>query len=60
MNKQIISKEQPEQALFNELSKLIQQSRQQVVIHANSVVNLLFWQVGKRITEHVLQYKRAD
>ncbi|OFX23774.1 MAG: hypothetical protein A2033_11655 [Bacteroidetes bacterium GWA2_31_9] len=60
MNKHIISKEQPEQALFKELSQLIEQSQQQVVIQANSVVNLLFWKVGKRINEFVLQNKRAD
>ncbi|MCL2417432.1 MAG: PDDEXK nuclease domain-containing protein [Bacteroidales bacterium] len=49
-----------EQVLFNDLSKLIEQSKQFVVIQANSVMTMLFWNVGKRINEDVLQNKRAD
>lgn len=46
--------------LFAELSTLIEQSRQQVVTYANSTLTLLFWQVGKRINEDVLQNQRAS
>ncbi|MBL0294805.1 MAG: DUF1016 family protein [Saprospiraceae bacterium] len=46
--------------LVTELSLLIEQSQQQVVAHANSTLTLLFWQVGKRINEDILQNKRAD
>lgn len=46
--------------LFQQISKLIEQSRQQVAITANSAVTLLFWQIGKRINEHILQNKRAE
>lgn len=35
--------------LFNELSQLIEQSKQQVAVQANSAVTILFWQVGNRI-----------
>jgi predicted nuclease of restriction endonuclease-like (RecB) superfamily len=49
-----------EQALFNELSQLIEQSRQFIVVQANSTLTMLFWHVGKRINEDVLQNKRAD
>jgi hypothetical protein len=47
-------------SLFNELSQLIEESRKQVVVQANSTLTLLFWQVGKRINEEVLRNKRAE
>lgn len=50
----------PEQTLFNELSHLIEQSKNFVVVQANSVMTMLFWNVGKRINEDILQNKRAD
>lgn len=46
--------------LFSELSELIEQSKIQVYSYANSALTLLFWQVGKRINEHILQNKRAE
>jgi len=49
-----------EQALFADLSQLIEQSKQFVVIQANSVMTMLFWNVGKRINEDILQNRRAD
>ena len=35
--------------LLNELSQLIEQSKQQVSVQANSAVTILFWQIGNRI-----------
>ncbi len=49
-----------ENLLFNELSQLIEQSKVQLVSYANSTLTTLFWQVGKRINEHILQNKRAE
>ena len=49
-----------ENDLFNELSQLIEQSKQQVAIQANSAVTILFWQVGNRINQDILQNKRAE
>ncbi|WHF52643.1 PDDEXK nuclease domain-containing protein [Chryseobacterium gotjawalense] len=46
--------------LFVELSLLIEQSRNQVVMYANSTLTVLFWQVGKRISEEILQNQRAE
>ena len=46
--------------LLNELSQLIEQSKQQVSVQANSAVTILFWQIGFRINETILQYKRAE
>lgn len=49
-----------ENMLLAELSQLIEQSQRQVSVVVNSAVTLLFWQVGKRINEDILQHKRAD
>jgi predicted nuclease of restriction endonuclease-like (RecB) superfamily len=49
-----------EQALLIELSHIIEQSQQQVVSQANSTLTMLFWHIGKRINETILQNKRAD
>jgi len=49
-----------ENDLFIELSKLIEQSKQQVEVQANSAVTILFWQVGNRINQEILQNKRAE
>ena len=49
-----------ENELFNELSQLIEQSKQQVAVQANSAVTILFWQVGNRINQEILQNKRAE
>lgn len=45
--------------LFNELSVLIEQSKKQVASVANSALTLLFWQVGRRINEEILNNERA-
>jgi predicted nuclease of restriction endonuclease-like (RecB) superfamily len=55
-----ISKPKTDGILLKELATLIEQSRLQVAVAANSAVTLLFWQVGNRINEHILQNKRAD
>ena len=49
-----------EQILLNDLSQLIEQSKNFVIVQANSVMTMLFWSVGKRINEDILQNKRAD
>jgi predicted nuclease of restriction endonuclease-like (RecB) superfamily len=49
-----------ESDLVIELSQLIEQSKQQVAVQANSAVTILFWQVGNRINQDILQNKRAE
>lgn len=49
-----------DQELFNELSQLIEQSRLQVVAQVNSALTMLFWHIGYRINQNILQNKRAD
>jgi hypothetical protein len=50
----------PEETLFRELSLLIEKSKQKVVSQVKSTVNLLFWQIGKRINEVILHNKQAE
>jgi hypothetical protein len=56
-NENVIS---AEESLFKELSRLIEQSRHQLVLQANSALTMLFWNIGKRINESILNNKRAD
>ena len=46
--------------LSTDISKLISESKQRVASAINSEITLLYWQVGKRIREHVLGNERAD
>ena len=47
-------------SLFNELAQLIEESQRQLVSAANSKPTMLFWQVGQRINQNILQNKRAE
>lgn len=49
-----------EQELLNRLSELIEFSKQKISSQANSVLTMLFWQIGKDINEFVLKNKRAE
>lgn len=46
--------------LFIELSTLIEQAQQTLVVQANSTLTVLFWQIGNRINQNILLNKRAD
>lgn len=54
------SKKLPDKGLYNEISQLIEQSKASVMAQANSAMTILFWQVGRRINEYVLEYERAE
>ncbi|MDR2928217.1 MAG: PDDEXK nuclease domain-containing protein [Cytophagaceae bacterium] len=60
MSKLISNPQLSEQTLLTDLSQLIEQSRQCTVVQINSIITMLFWNVGKRINENILQNKRAD
>ncbi|PWK16952.1 putative nuclease of restriction endonuclease-like (RecB) superfamily [Arcicella aurantiaca] len=55
-----ISKESNEQFLFSELAQMIEESQQQAFIAVNSTLTQLFWRVGNRINQEILQHKRAE
>jgi len=46
--------------LFKELSLLIEKSKQKTFSQVKSTINLLFWQIGKRINDEILHNKRAE
>jgi predicted nuclease of restriction endonuclease-like (RecB) superfamily len=46
--------------LATDIKELIAQSRQQVAVAVNSAISMLYWQIGKRINEEVLQNQRAE
>ena len=54
-----IRKIKNETNLLGDIKTLIEQSKQQVAVAVNSTMTMLYWQVGSRIKEDVLQNKRA-
>jgi predicted nuclease of restriction endonuclease-like (RecB) superfamily len=46
--------------LLSDISLLIEQSKRHIATQANSALTLLFWQIGKRINDEILQNKRGD
>lgn len=56
-----MSKEvQVQQQLFSSIRQLIEESKQQVAVVVNSAMSMLYWQIGKRINEEILQNTRAN
>ena len=45
--------------LLKDLRHIIEQGKQQAVAQVNSALVLVYWQVGKRINEDILQHERA-
>jgi len=60
MNRKEMSIEADSRQFFNDIKCLIEKSRQQVAVAVNSAMSLLYWQIGKRINEKVLNNKRAE
>ena len=50
----------PANPLLGEIKSLIAQGRQQVAVAVNSAMSMLYWNIGKRINEEILQNKRAE
>jgi hypothetical protein len=46
--------------LISDISLLIEQSQRHIATQANSALTQLFWHIGKRINDEILQNKRAD
>ena len=46
--------------LLLEVKQLIEQGKQQVAISVNTTMSMLYWQIGKRINDDVLQNQRAE
>lgn len=55
MNKELL-----DHNLFGDIQTLIRQSKEQVAVAVNSAMSMLYWQIGKRINNEVLQNTRAE
>jgi predicted nuclease of restriction endonuclease-like (RecB) superfamily len=45
--------------LFSELSHIIEQGKNEVARQVNGTLTLVYWQVGKKINEHILENQRG-
>jgi len=48
------------QLVTSEVKQLIEQSRQNVAVAVNAEITLLYWNIGKRINQEVLNFNRAE
>jgi hypothetical protein len=55
-----MSKDIKKEDLFFEISAIIEQARSTLVAQANYALTLLFWKIGRRVNEEILQNHRAD
>ena len=46
--------------LMHEIQQLIEQSRSSVAVTVNAGLTMLYWQIGRRINQELLQDRRAD
>jgi len=60
MSKEIIKSDEIEDQLLAELTFLIEKGKYQAVAQVNSILTLTYWQIGKKLNEHVLKNKRAE
>lgn len=51
---------QNHQQLMTDLKELVDKTRSQVAAQVNSAMVVLYWEIGKRINEDVLDNKRAE
>lgn len=51
---------QNRQQLITDLKELVDKTRGQVAAQVNSAMVVLYWEIGKRINEDVLENKRAE
>lgn len=55
-----IKKINTEQALFTDIARLIDESKSYVAYTVNAALTILYWKIGKRINDDVLNNKRAE
>jgi len=46
--------------IINDIVSIIERTKHQIVVQANSSLTLMFWQIGERIRTEILQNKRAE
>jgi hypothetical protein len=56
-----MSKALPSNPSFvGEIKSLIEQSRHKAAVTINATMTMLYWKIGRRVNEEVLQDKRAE
>ena len=61
MSQEVIKDDKPIPAeLIQDIKSLIEESRRQIVTTVNSALTALYWQIGKRVNDEILEGKRAD
>lgn len=55
-----MSKSASNKLLFNEIRNIVEQSKNQVSVTVNTLMTQMYWNIGKRINQDVLQEKRAE
>ena len=48
------------QVLFSDVAKLIDETRKSVAYTVNSALTYMYWKIGKRINDEILQHERAE
>ena len=48
------------QELFRDVAKLIDETRKTVAYTVNSALTYMYWKIGKRINDEILQHERAE
>jgi len=46
--------------ILTDIQSLIEQSKQNIAVSVNSTMTMLYWNIGKRINQEILQGKRAE
>lgn len=54
------SKHKSKANLLGDIKSLIEQSKQQVAVTVNAAMSMLYWQIGKKINQEILNDKRAE
>lgn len=52
--------EPPNNLLIKELVQIIDQGKKQAASQVNSIISLVYWQVGYKINKHILENERAE
>ena len=55
-----IKKINTEEALFTDIARLIDESKSYVAYTVNATLTILYWKIGKRINDEILNNKRAE
>ena len=49
-----------QQPIYIKITSLINQTKKDVAITVNSILTLLYWNIGKQINDEILQNSRVD